>query len=241
MRTRRTENRARRRGTLRSVWAGRVLGCLALASCYHVDLRSPPAQLSPEQRVASYSELRPTRQGYLSVSTDRGKTWTLESTSIFLGGGVEIVHADDLLPVVASGSRAARAARASASARLKGHMAFAFQMVALLTGAYLIRSVFDEQPPTWPAGRTGLGLVFVGTPIGYYVQRHYLRVELRERRIAFEHYPAALADRLNVCASELAIVPCELLPERPNDPPPPADPPAAPATRYPVAVHWRMR
>src|SRR4051812_41862125 len=79
-------------------------------ACFHVDLDPVPPRASSADRIAAYNRLRPAEQHLNGVSLQ-------QDSSIALADGNEIVHADDLLPVLDPSTPSARAAKQSRSAR----------------------------------------------------------------------------------------------------------------------------
>ncbi len=211
-----------------------ALSSVLVAGCpyHHVDLRPPAPELSGEQRVAAFMELKPVDQAFLRVSGDGGETWELSSTSLLLANHAEVVAPEDLIPVVDPSSETARAASASVAARRKSQIAW-YAGVASLVGGYIMIGGFGfNGTPFGVTPWVGGSMIAAGLISAVFVSRHYGHVELNERRFAFAHYTRDLGDHLNVCASGLQVVPCE---ESPVTKPPP------PTTTQPATTAQLLR
>jgi hypothetical protein len=95
-----------------------------------------------------------------------------------------------------------RYARASVRVRNKSHWLFRISVPLVLGGATTYTFVEGN------IGLIGAGVALISL-IPYAMSRHYAHEELALRRRAFEAYPADLGRRLNVCAHENQVVPCE--------------------------------
>lgn len=176
-----------------------LVGC---ASQYHVKLDAPSPTITPEERVALFWKMRPTKEG---TETFNG---SLVNDTIMLGDNkTEVVSPEDLEPLVGSDSETMRYARESIPARRKSN--FLYYMSLSMAATALAAFTFGSDAVAIAGG----GL-FVVSLVPYFMQRHYARKEIQLRRKAFAAYPADLGRRLNLCAHENEVVPCEApLPE----------------------------
>jgi hypothetical protein len=185
-----------------------------LSACFHVELGARPAPRAPiGDRIAAYQRLRPrTVDREITVTTSKhGTSVTVEST-LTLADGTTVTHADDLLPVLDPSSPAARAARASASARANkwmfeiggGVVALGGLLYALgEPGGDPYEEISDTQM------RIGLGAVVVGS-IGILIGQFYFRRQEEQlRRSAFFTFDESLRGSLQLCVNGMNLVDCQ--------------------------------
>jgi len=214
----------------------------------HVMLPTVSPNLTSEQRVQMFNELYATWE----KTTNCGGG--VACKALYLANGVRVYHPEDLLPVVGPESITARAVRDVHKARRK---ALGYSGVALASLAGLITIVsfwfersrfgqtypgFDEMPFRFSSSeKVGLLVTGAGTLVGIFGSWHYNRQAGASWGEVNESYNAGLAQRLAVCISGFAVVPCESSPTAaPVSPPPPGllpgplPPPAQPSAVKPA-------
>lgn len=191
---------------MRRVWLLAIV--TACTSQHHVTLPAPSPTITPDERVALFWRMRPVAEGQERVNGD------LVNDTIELGDKTEVVSPEDLLPLVGEDSDTMRYARASIRARRKSNFLFYMSFGMALTGL-VTAFVLDVPTPVAIAG----GGLFVLSFVPYFAERHYAKKEIRLRRRAFDSFPADLGKRLDVCAHDNQVVPCEgPLPDEPSQP-----------------------
>lgn len=177
-------------------WVGLV--SLALVAC-HADLRLPPQPWRPDQRVAAYNQLAATHERVYTSGNGAS------SRTLIIGDGREIRYPEDLRPVVPPDSPTGRMARRAAEVGPKsrwllvGGAASAFAGFVFTAHAEFADGDTGIVGPVLLAG----GLVALGVGLYYHV------VYSHATNNAYETYDDDLAAALHVCASGLAVVPCE--------------------------------
>jgi hypothetical protein len=196
----------------------RILAAAAIAAllpaCFHVDVTAPGPTAPAQARIDAFRRLRPIGEHQtIAVTTSaNGAVSVSSSTSLILGDGTEVTHADDLLPVLPAESVAAHAARASGDARQHKWAWMLIGDAVGIVGLGLLMSGMNQTDPN-PQFTTqdqvalamGIGGPLVGT-IGYFVYNHD---EHSRRAAAFATYQEGLTAQLNLCVSGLNMVPCE--------------------------------
>ena len=210
----------------------RWLACLLLAGCasqYHVQLPAPSPTITPDERVAMFWKMRPVKEGQERVNGD------LVNDTIMLADKTEVVSPEDLEPLVGEDSDTMRYARASIHARHKGNV-FSYMSLSMALAGLVTAFVLDVPTAVAVAG----GGLFVVSLIPYGLGRHYTTKEIRLRRRAFASYPADLGARLNVCAHDDQVVPCDGPLPLPGAPSGPGEK-LPPATTVPAQTGSLMR
>jgi hypothetical protein len=179
-----------------------ALGLLASCAGKHVNLPALPAPSEQARRVQAFLDLQPVSR---SLTTENG--WAMDST-MTLHDGTKVTYPEDLSPVVPSGSETQRAIDRSIAARHRKNR----WLVGFLVGAVAGTATFIVLEKRGDHGLLPLAapLVLAGIPgFLFYSSR---ADEIAERRAAFVAYPRDLGARLDVCAHELRVVPCEAYP-----------------------------
>lgn len=178
----------------------KALYVVLVAACtpqYHVQLPAPSPMITPDARVATFWKMRPRSEVVLTING------TVENDTIMLGDNkTEVVSPEDLEPLVPADSETMRYARASVRVRNKGNWLFRVSVPLVIGGATTYMFVEGN------VGLIGAGVALVSL-IPYMMSRNYAHDELALRRRAFEAYPADLGRRLNVCAHDNQVIPCE--------------------------------
>lgn len=184
-----------------------------LSACFHVDLGGRPAARAPfGDRVTAYQRLRPaTVDREITVTTTKhGNTSVTVESTLTLADGTSVVHADDLLSVLDPSTPAARAARASASARRNKWMFLAAGSVLAVGG--VIYAVGDPTTPDEFSDTRftiGLGVLLAGAIVGAVGQFYYRPLEERLRRSAFFTFDESLRSSLQLCVNGMNLVDCQ--------------------------------
>jgi hypothetical protein len=171
----------------------------------HYSLSVPPPTASPIERLQAFNRLRSDAVGVMTACSNR--SGCRSTPYLVLVDGREVWHAEDLLPVVAPDSEAARDHRDYK--RAKAHQLF--WTLGLFAGAAagiaMIHYGWADEPTNlmW----TGVGVTAASVLIGgggaYITGLHAIGAEIR----MFQHYDDGLAAQLNICTSGIAIVPCD--------------------------------
>lgn len=219
--------------TIRRCAAWTIL--VVLASCtsqYHVRLPEPSPAITPDERVALFWRMRPVTEGQVRVNGD------LVNDTIMLADKTEVVSPEDLEPLVGADSETMRYARASIHARRKSNVFFYTSLSMAAVG--LVTAFVLNVPVSVAVAGGGL---FIASFAPYFLERHYTESEIQLRRKAFDAYPADLGRRLNVCAHENQVVPCDgPLPGQPGQPDGAPGEKLPPATAVPAQTgSLRMR
>ncbi len=190
--------------------------CVAIAACAtgHVELESPRPDLSGDERVATFEQLKPIDETVQRLSVNGGP-WQTMNRSLVLANHAEVYAPEDLLPVVGADSETARAAQRSVEARGK-QRSWSYVALGAAVGGFMLAGWSFEGGPVSPW--IAFPVFLVGPVVAYGFARHYGGIELDERRAAFEHYTRDLGDRLNVCAHGTEVVPCDGPPEKATAP-----------------------
>jgi hypothetical protein len=183
---------------------------LAIASACgkpHVHIAAPRPDLTPDERVRLFGELR-SRGETISAITCGSPGPCEVDTGIRLANGTEVHHVEDLLPVLAADSVAAREVDASlASAR--NAWLWGVPGVAVGIGGGVAGYLADGVNTQFVVG---LSVMVVGILVGVIGYRLSRSAERRHARAAIGAYDEGLAKRLTVCVSGLAVVPCAAAP-----------------------------
>jgi hypothetical protein len=209
---------------------------LALGACSsgHLNLESPPANLTKEQRLKRFASLAPV--GYRLELVDQCNAsggWKVckprvDSRSVLLADGREMRHAEDLLPVVAPSSKAAQHARAVKRAVRNQTYSGVGGIAVSLTGGFIwYESRTDDaynikgNDTGKTIGMTMLAVGVITAVVGSWI--YHSRAERNELE-AFELYQDGLAEGLRICFADLKPFPCE----EPPTPPATSEPPRLP-------------
>lgn len=201
----------------------------------HVNLSLPP-NLPPEQRVATYNQLRGAyEETEIVTSCGRNGCSSSEHRSVRLANGTQVHHPEDLLPLVQPGSATARHVQARDSAAHRGRMAGLVAAAAILAGTGLMFSSAGSDDGMGFREKLGIGIIVLGGLGGGGAVYYFRGRELEATSRAYDSFSADLAERLQVCVNGLMVAPCEALgpapalPAAPAGPAPSAAAPAAPA------------
>jgi hypothetical protein len=169
-----------------------------------------PAHASPQERVDAFRRLVTRTEWTVRTTTCRntGGCSTTAASSIELGDGTVVRHADDLLPVLPADGAAARNARASARARRRKHIATLVSLGASIGGVALLYDRLHRDTGSTRELKAGLGMLLVAgiSAVVYGVSN----AQEEDRRVAaFRTYPDELAAHLRLCSTGLALVACE--------------------------------
>jgi hypothetical protein len=171
----------------------------------HYTLNAPPPTAAPIERLQAFYRLR--TKGVGTVTTCRGTSCS-SNQYLVLADGHEIWHADDLLPLVPADSQAARDHRDYNRKTANQRLWLYGTLIGIAAGIAMIHYGWEDEGPTdllW----AGVGVTAAGALIGgggAYITG--LQAQSAKRRM-FEHYDEGLAAQLNICASGMAIVPCD--------------------------------
>jgi hypothetical protein len=182
----------------------------ALTACGHVDFAPPPPNLTPDQRVSMFHRLRGVAEQTIVTCSSRGGCTTRKS--MFLADGTEVRHAEDVLPLLPVDHPATHAVIESDSARSRSRWFGLGAAAGLISGAFMIWKV---EVDAWDTGEkdraqqaTGFTTLGLGIVLGVAAALS-IRTMNRKKSEAFHWYTHGLAQRLNLCVSGLAVVPCE--------------------------------
>ena len=191
---------------------------VVVSACFghpHVALQPPPPSLTPTQRVQAFESLRGvTEKTEMTTSCHRGACSTEVKNGLVLANGIEVWHAEDIAPVIAADSAAARHltdVRAANERRsMWGWVAFA-GAAGGIGGAIAIGEAGASDRVIFGTFLLGVTTFLVGgVGRGW---NTYLRSQATRK--AFETYNDGVARRLGLCVIGLAIVPCEApMPDR---------------------------
>lgn len=189
------------------------LACAALlisgSACSppHVRLQAPPASAAPEARVEAYEKLAPARLRVMTVTSKRGSVTFVES--IELNDGRRVHHAVDLLPVVASNSRAESAIRKAEDKKSTAKWLTYGGIVALSASMVLMVADLSKNGPK------GIGVPFylgagigVGGVISIPVGQVFGMQSNQHAEEAMRHYHDGLLRRLDLCEDGGGVEPC---------------------------------
>ncbi len=193
------------------------MAVVLLVACQppHGPLAPLPPMATPGQRVQAYADLHAVSEKTTWQTTcgGRGGCSTRVQRTLRLTNGTQVHYPEDLLPVLAPDSAAARAVHASLGAKRKsrnyallalaGVAAFAFVAVSSLPAPE------DEFSTTAKVGLLTTGAV---TLVTAFASWHYYFQSAALFGDANELYNDGLAEQLNLCADGLRIVPCETMP-----------------------------
>ncbi|HXJ48159.1 MAG TPA: hypothetical protein VNF91_03235, partial [Candidatus Acidoferrum sp.] len=198
-----------------------VIGLVSACSKPHVMLPAVTPNMTPEQRVQMFQDLYATREHTrtTTICGGRGGCSTSVEKTLYLANGTQIYHPEDLLPVVEPDSTTARAVRDVHVQRRKA-LAYGGLSLVSLVGFIAIGFTKVEAGGTSfsTAEKVGLLATIGGLLVGGFGAWYHNNQAAESWGEANESYNASLAQRLDVCTSGFAVVPCE-------SPPAPATPP----------------
>ena len=172
----------------------------------HVRLDAPSATLAPDQRVAYFLAMRPTRTTYTTESRDGGDTWRVTDRTLILFNGKTVEAPEDLVPVVGAESVTARAANESVDARRHAKQADVGLFASIVFAAVVVGPLASRLDLV---ASIGWGLGLMPAAVASVMRWHFTRDEMDARARAFSAYTREMGERLNVCASGIRVVPCE--------------------------------
>lgn len=218
---------------------GCLLAVIAACAPHHVQLDPIPADLTFGQRIEWFNKYAP---AYvlrdLSIQCVQ-QNWgfncrAVEDRSLILSDGRQVVNPEDLLPLVAEDSEAARDARAARRARsLQRWTGLGGLTIAIAGSVIYYVSRYDDveryegNETGRIAGITMIASGLLGAAVGAWF--FHSRAEAHTRA-AFEHYPAGLAARLRLCPVGFDLAACEDGTKRVRYGPPDPIPTPAPNT-----------
>lgn len=194
---------------------GLVVVVLALVACNpqpHVQLGPLPPNLPPMRRVQLFNDLHATfeRTTETTSCSNRGGCSTSVQRTLYLANGTQVHHPEDILPVVAPDSAAARSVRTVQNAQSKRRIFTIIAVAGVIVGAISVKTAFDNEEVDFSGG-TKLGLIggglafLVGSIGGYY----YYAEATDAHGEANVQYNDGLARALDVCVRGLDVVACE--------------------------------
>lgn len=193
------------------------MAVVLLVACQppHVQLAPLPPTATPGQRVQAYGQLHAVSEKttWSTSCSGRGGCSTSVQKTLLLADGTHVHYPEDLLPVVAPDSGAARAVHASLRAKRKSrnYGLLALASVAAL-GFVAIRSFPPPDDGFSTASKVGLALTGGATLVTAFASWHYYYEAAALFGDANELYNDGLAQQLDVCADGFRIVPCETMP-----------------------------
>ena len=183
---------------------------LLVTGCFnrHVEIPTPPPDLTPEQRLIAFEQYREGGRGVEWTTTcGRHGCTTTSRNLLLLRNGSEIRYAEDLLPVLSPKTPAYRAAVTAQHARRRVRQFQLFALGGFLGGIGLV--VLAVKAESLPIGYTG-AVIMIGAPIagvtGWIV--NIVRGSVATN-VVFETYDQSLAETLQICSQGLAVVPCD--------------------------------
>lgn len=195
----------------------------------HVVLPAVTPNMTPEQRVQMFNELHSTGEDTTTTSFCMPRSCSTKTEkTLHLVNGTQVYHPEDLLPLVGPDSITARAV---SNVRTHRRRALVYTGISLasVVGFIPIGRIAIENRETSFSTPEKLGLVAVGVGLlvggfGTWYHDHQATEYWGE---ANENFNVGLAQRLGVCTSGFAVVPCESAP--PPATPPMLGPPSATA------------
>jgi hypothetical protein len=214
-----------------------VIALVSACSKPHVMLPAVTPDMTPEQRVQMFKELYATGEDTMTTTTcggGGGCSTNVEKT-LYLANGTQVYHPEDLLPVVGSDSITARGVRNVHEQRRK---ALIYGGISLASVVGFVAIAFTKLQPGETSFSTpeklGLLVTLGGLLVGGFGAWYHNRQATESWGEANTNYNAGLAQRLGVCTSGFAVVPCEsatpgtsapAMPPMLGPAPPPAPPP----------------
>jgi hypothetical protein len=193
-----------------------VVALASACSRPHVTLPAVSPNMTAEQRVQMFNELHATGERTLTTTScgGGGGCSTNVQKTLYLANGTQVHHPEDLLPVVGPESVTARAVGDVHKARRKalGYAGISLaSAVGFITIALISISGDDLEPGFGFSGPAKLGMLATGAgvvvgSIGAWYQK---RRAAEHWGVANESYNVGLGERLAVCTSGFAVVPCE--------------------------------
>jgi len=176
----------------------------------HVTLNAPAADAPVEDRLAAYQNLAPERMTTVHVINARNSAELGQyDESIEFHDGTKVVHVEDLSPVVAPESRAAKWIEKSQSSSSKGKWLMAGGIAGLFGGFALIvadlasNGIQRRGVPFYLGAGIGIGgLVTIPFSLGQFVESNAARSR------ALKHYDEGLRLRLDLCRDGQEVLPC---------------------------------
>lgn len=185
----------------------------------HVELRAPEAGAPGPERVKAYESIhaRSSKETHITYVNEYGTVVDAARRVDYLqlADGQRVYHPEDLMPVLASESSAYSAADRSrknmSTARVLNGVGWGTVGVG---GAVMVGGVATADYASTDTGALmtpliiGGGIMLAGVVMTL-VSSGFARKAMDEKATAFEMYNEGLAMRLNVCANEKVLVPCE--------------------------------
>jgi hypothetical protein len=174
----------------------------------HLTLQAPEAGAPAQARLAAYAELAPANVRIVEYTSNYQRATYADQ--IELRDGRKIRHIEDLRPVVAEDSRAARDIDRAESAARTANWLYVAALAGLIGGSVLALHDLVENGPDHRGASfylgCGLGLGGVVTvPIAM-----TFGARSNEAGIAAaKHYDDGLRRRLALCKGESGVVPCQ--------------------------------
>lgn len=208
---------------------------LQAACARHVSLEAPRPDAPFEERRASYERLRPAGTHHQVVVTATANTVSATThTSLILGNGSTVHHAEDLLPVVASDSPTAEAARTFEQQRSRANVGFTISTIGAVVafGSMIVPlandDIGDGESPSifWPGVVVGGLAFFIAGGVAFYS----VGQANDAKAAAFATYDSSLRANLRLCVDGTRLVECgaaEAPPPVVETAPPPAAAPRA--------------
>ncbi len=181
---------------------------IAHAGCApHLTLQAPEANAPPEVRLAAYQSLAPANVRIVHYTSNYSRGTFADQ--IELKDGRQVRYIEDLRPVVANDSRAAREIDSAASLGRTSTWLYAAGLVALVAGSVLAVHDLAENGP----GHRGTSF-YVGAGLGIGglltlpVALTFGGLSNEAGIAAAKHYDDGLRRRLALCRDERGVMPC---------------------------------
>jgi hypothetical protein len=159
-----------------------------------------------------YEALHATAEQTTVTTTCGGRGGCSSNTTrtLYLANGTQVHHPEDILPIVAADSAAARSVQASLRSRSTRRVYTVVALAGLLAAAIAIREAWSQDEVEFTTGTKalaigGAGAMLVGSIGSYY----YNEKAADEHGDANTQYNEGLASRLKVCTRGFGVVACE--------------------------------
>lgn len=193
-----------------------AVGVTACASGGHLKVDPLPPNPTPQERVALWERYRPhgNTDEVVTICQRGGGCDRTEYRVIVFGDGRIAREPEDVAPLVAPDSETVAHTRRAEHFASRANWWSAASAITVVSG--IILGFAGNSANNGSELDAGLGLILVGTLVGGTMIRAEARNARNATSEAFGSYPTDLANRLHVCSSGLAVVPCES-----SGPPPP--------------------
>lgn len=181
---------------------------IAHAGCApHLTLQAPDANAPPEQRLAAYQSLAPAQVRIVHYTSDYSRATFADQ--IELKDGRQVRHIEDLRPVVADDSRAAREIDRATSLGRTSTWLYAAGLVGMVAGSVLAVHDLAANGPAHrgPSFYLGCGLG-IGGLVTLPVALSFGGRSNEAGIAAAKHYDDGLRRRLSLCRDAQGVVPC---------------------------------